>query len=162
MTGARAFSRRFVYSFPVMSAGFEIETEMTIHALDKKMMIVETPVGYSDRPPGSHSKLNTFRDGFRVLKTIFTLFKDYRPMSFFGLVAAVMMIVALVLAVPVLVEYLRFGDVPRFPSLIVAVGLSIVGLLSFAVGCILDTIKKYNDRTHLMMTNVLMKGSKNK
>ena len=155
MTGARAFSRHFIYSFPIMSGGFEIETEMTIHALDKKMMIVETPVGYSDRPQGSFSKLSTFRDGFRVLKTIFTLFKDYRPLSFFGIISLVAMIAALVLSVPVLYEYFVTGLVPRFPTLIVSVGLGIFALLSFAVGCILDTIKKYNDRTMLMMTNIV-------
>jgi len=158
MTGARAFSRRFVRSFPVMSAGFEIETEMTIHALDKKMMVDEIPVGYKDRPAGSVSKLNTFRDGFRVLKTIFTLFKDYRPMTFFGLTALVLLLIALGLFIPVLVQFLDTGLVARFPTLIVSVGLLVASLLFFAVGCILDTIKKYNDRTHIMLTSLLMKG----
>jgi len=154
MTGARAFSRRFVCSFPVMSAGFEIETEMSIHALDKKMMITESPVGYADRPAGSHSKLNTFRDGYRVLKTIFILFKDYRPMTFFGLFSFFAIVAALILSIPVLIEFVRHGWVPRFPTLIVAVGLGVMALLSFAVGCILDTIKKYNDRMMMMMTDI--------
>ena len=158
MTGARAFNRHFIYSFPIMSGGFEIETEMTIHALDKKMMICELPVGYSDRPPGSFSKLNTFRDGYRVLKTIFTLFKDYRPMSFFGIIAAVTLLASIGLFIPVLRDFLLIREVPRFPTLIVSVGLSIFALLSFAVGCILDTIKKYNDRNLLMLTNIMLKG----
>jgi len=160
MTGARAFSHRFVRSFPVMSAGFEIETEMTIHALDKKMMVVETPVGYKDRPIGSVSKLSTFRDGFLVLRTIFTLFKDYRPMSFFGFLAAILFIAALVLFVPVLIQFMETGMVARFPTLIVSVGFVVASLLFFAVGCILDTIKKYNDRTHMMLTDMLIKNRK--
>ena len=159
MTGARAFSRNFVYSFPIMSGGFEIETEMTIHALDKRMMINEIPVGYSDRPPGSFSKLNTFRDGFRVLKTIFVLFKDYRPLAFFGLFSAFSLVLAVLLSIPVLIDYVSFGEVPRFPSLIVAVGLGIIAMLSFAIGCILDTIKKYNDRNLLMLANIMRKSA---
>jgi len=157
MTGARAFNKHFVYSFPIMSGGFEIETEMTIHALDKKMMITEVPVGYSDRPPGSYSKLNTFRDGFRVLKTIFILFKDYRPMAFFGIFSIITLLASIALAIPVLYEYFITGQVPRFPTLIVAMGLAILATLSFAVGCILDVIKKYNDRNLLMLTNIRMK-----
>jgi len=154
MTGARAFSYRFVKNFPVLSSGFEIETEMTIHALDKKMLISEKPVEYRDRPSGSISKLNTFRDGFRVLKMIFTLFKDYRPLSFFGWISVIMFIAAIGLFIPVFIEYLRIGLVPRFPTLIVSVGLAIIGLLSFACGCILDTIKSYNDRMFLILTDM--------
>ena len=157
MTGARAFSRRFVVGFPVMSSGFEIETEMTIHALDKKLPIAELPIGYSDRPPGSFSKLSTFRDGFRVLLTIFNLFKDYRPLTFFGLFSLLSMVIFLVLMIPVLVDYFATGYVPRFPSLIMAVGIIILAALSFVVGCILDTIKKYNDRNLLMLTNLMMR-----
>ena len=157
MTGSRAFSKRFVRSFPVLSAGFEIETEMTIHALDKKMMVVETPVGYRDRPIGSVSKLNTFRDGFRVLKTIFILFKDYRPMSFFGWTAAVLLAAALGMFIPVLVQFVDTGLVARFPTLIVSVGFMVAAILCFAVGCVLDTIKKYNDRTHMMLTDIRAK-----
>jgi len=157
MTGARAFSRRFVRSFPVMSAGFEIETEMTIHALDKKMMVEEIPVGYKDRPSGSVSKLNTFRDGFRVLRTIFNLFKDYRPMKFFGLLSFVLLLAALGIFIPVLIQFLDTGLVARFPTLIVSVGLMVASLLFFAVGCVLDTIKKYNDRTHIMLTDIIIR-----
>jgi hypothetical protein len=158
MTGARAFSRRFVAGFPVMSAGFEIETEMTIHALDKRLSITEMYVGYSDRPAGSFSKLNTFRDGFRVLWTIFTLYKDYRPMRFFGLAALLAALASVVLFIPPLYDYLSTGAVDRFPTLIVSVGCGMVALLSFACGCILDTIKKYNDRTMLMMANLAIRG----
>ena len=158
MTGSRAFSRRFVRSFPVLSSGFEIETEMTIHALDKKMMVSEQMVEYKDRPAGSFSKLNTFSDGFRVLRTIFTLFKDYRPMTFFGSAAAVLFIMAIVLFIPVFLLYLETSLVERFPTLILSVGMFTAALLSFACGCILDTIKKYNDRTLLMLTEIHLQG----
>lgn len=139
MTGYRAFSRRFVKLFPVMSEGFEIETEMTIHALDKRFNIVEKPIEYSDRKEGS-SKLNTVKDGFKILKIIFSLFKDYRPMLFFGIVAAVLFCVSLILFIPVLVEYFKIGLVPRFPTLITAGFLAIAGLLSFFIGLCLDVI----------------------
>lgn len=139
MTGYRAFSRRFVKLFPVMSEGFEIETEMTIHALDKRFIIVEKPIEYSDRKEGS-SKLNTVKDGFKILKIIFSLFKDYRPLLFFGIVAAVLFGVSLILFIPVLVEYFKIGLVPRFPTLITAGFLAIAGLLSFFTGLCLDVI----------------------
>jgi len=158
MSGTRAFSRHFVYSFPVMSGGFEIETEMTIHALDKKMLTAEMPINFRDRPPGSVSKLNTFRDGFKVLKTIFILFKDYRPMAFFGIFSVLTLLASIGLVIPVLIDYFVTGQVPRFPTLIVSVGFGILTVLSFAIGCILDTIKKYNDRNQLMLTKVMMKN----
>lgn len=143
MTGYRAFSRRFVKLFPVMSEGFEIETEMTIHALDKRFNIVEKPIEYSDRKEGS-SKLNTVKDGLKILKIIFSLFKDYRPLLFFGLVAVVLLGVSLILFVPILVEYMRIGLVPRFPTLITSGFLAIAGLLSFFIGLCLDTIGSNN------------------
>jgi len=118
------------------------------------MMGVETPVGYRDRPVGSVSKLNTFRDSFRVLKTIFILFKDYRPMSFFGWTAMVLLIAALAMFIPVLLQFVDTGLVARFPTLIVSVGFMVAAILCFAVGCILDTIKKYNDRTLMMLTDI--------
>ncbi len=139
MTGYRAFSRRFVKLFPVMSGGFEIETEMTIHALDKRLVIVEKPIEYSDRKEGS-SKLNTVSDGLKILRIIFSLFKNYRPMLFFGLVAVVLLALSLLLFVPVLVEYLRIGLVPRFPTLITSGFLAIAGLLSLFTGLCLDVI----------------------
>lgn len=146
MTGYRAFSRRFVKLFPVMSEGFEIETEMTIHALDKRFAIAEKPIEYSDRKEGA-SKLNTISDGFKILRIIFSLFKDYRPLLFFGLVALVLIGVSLALFVPVLVEYLKIGLVPRFPTLITSGFLAIAGLLSFFTGLCLDTIGSNNRKT---------------
>lgn len=143
MTGYRAFSKRFVKLFPVMSEGFEIETEMTIHALDKRFVIVEKPIEYSDRKEGT-SKLNTVSDGFKILRIIFSLFKNYRPLLFFGIVAAVLIAISLILFVPVLVEYFKIGLVPRFPTLITAGFLAIAGLLSFFTGLCLDTIGSNN------------------
>ena len=146
MTGYRAFSKAFVKSCPVLSSGFEVETELTLHALDKRMNIVEIPIKYRDRPEGSVSKLNTFSDGFRVLKTIFYLFKDYRPLLFFSLVGGILILLATLLFVPVLLEYIQTGLVPRFPSLIASVCLVISGLLSCACGLILESNKKYTDQ----------------
>ena len=146
MTGYRAFSRRFVKLFPVMSEGFEIETEMTIHALDKRFVIEEKPVEYSDRKEGA-SKLNTVSDGFKILRIIFSLFKNYRPLLFFGILAAVLLAVSLILFIPVLVEYFKIGMVPRFPTLITAGFLAIAGLLSFFTGLCLDTIGSNNRKT---------------
>lgn len=140
MTGYRVFSRRFVKLFPVMSANFEIETEMTIHALDKRFKIEQIPIAYKDRPEGSVSKLNTFSDGMSVLKTIILLFKEYKPFHFFGVVAAILAIVAIVLFVPIFVEYLQIGLVPRFPTLFVAIFFALSALLSFFTGLILDVI----------------------
>ena len=125
MTGLRAFSPLFVKTFPVLSRGFEIETEMTVHALDKNFNLREIPVNYRDRPEGSVSKLNTVRDGLKVLKTVFLLFRDYRPMAFFGLLAALFAAGGLGAFLPVLAEYWRTGLVPRFPTLIVC-GLAMV------------------------------------
>ena len=139
MTGYRAFSKRFVKLMPVMSAGFEIETEMTIHALDKRFVIVEKPIEYCDRKEGK-SKLNTVKDGFKILKIIFSLFKDYRPLLFFSILASVLFCVALVLFIPVLIEYFKTGLVPRFPTLITSGLLAIAGLLSFFLGLCLDVI----------------------
>lgn len=139
MTGYRAFSKRFVKLMPVMSGGFQIETEMTIHALDKRFVFVERPIDYSDRKEGV-SKLNTIKDGFKILRIIFSLFKDYRPLLFFGILAAVLFGVALVLFIPVLAEYFKTGLVPRFPTLITSGLLAIAGLLSFFFGLSLDVV----------------------
>lgn len=155
MTGCRAFSRRFVKGFPVLSGGFEIETEMTIHALDKKMHIVETPIQYRDRIAGSESKLNTVFDGAKVIKTIFTLFKDYRPMLFFGWIAVLLFAAGMGLFLPILIEFLKTGLVPRFPTLILSVGFMIMALLSFVCGIILETIKKHEKRFYELTLNLL-------
>ena len=140
MTGYRAFSRPFVKLFPVMSGQFEIETEMTIHALDKRFRLVEIPIDYRDRPAGSESKLNTFSDGFKVLRTIVTLFKEYRPMRFFGWLAVVLSLVATVLLVPVLVDYFHTGLVLRFPTLFVSLFLFLAALQSLFTGLCLDVM----------------------
>jgi len=142
MTGYRAFSPLFVKTFPVLSKGFEIETEMTIHALDKNLHMAEIPVVYRDRPEGSVSKLNTYRDGAKVLMTIFNLFKDYRPLAFFALIAAALTITSAALFIPVLITYLQTSLVPRFPTLIVSGFIMIAAILSFMCGLILDSLKR--------------------
>lgn len=140
MTGYRAFSFQFVKTFPVLSKGFEIETEMTIHAVDKNMQVSNLIIGYRDRPQGSESKLNTYTDGIRVLRTIGALYKNYKPMHFFSWLAALLLAAAAVLVFPVLVTYFRSGLVPRFPTLISSGFLALAALLSFFSGLILDTI----------------------
>ena len=144
MTGYRAFSFHFVKTFPVLSKGFEIETEMTIHAVDKNMQVSNVIVSYRDRPEGSESKLNTYSDGLKVLRTIGRLYKNYRPFSFFGWLAAALLAAAVVLLAPVLATYLRTGLVPRFPTLIVAGFAVIAAFQSFFSGMILDTIAQRN------------------
>ena len=141
MTGYRAFSRRFVKLFPVMSEGFQVETEMTLHALDKRFVIEQVPVEYRDRVAGSSaSKLNTLSDGRRVLQTILVLYKEYKPMRFFGWVAALLAVVALAFFIPILVEYFRTGLVPRFPTLFLSLFLAMAELMSFFTGLTLDVI----------------------
>lgn len=142
MTGYRAFSKKFVKSFPVLSKGFEIETEMTIHALDKNFLLEEIPVTYRDRPEGSESKLNTFSDGFKVLKTIGTLFRDYKPMLFFNIFAVIFVLLACILFIPIFVEYLHTGLVARFPTLFISCVALIIGILMWVCGIILDVIAK--------------------
>lgn len=140
MTGYRAFSRRFVKLFPVMTANFEIETEMTIHALDKRFSIEEIPIRYQDRPAGSVSKLNTLSDGRKVLGTIFHLFKEYKPLRFFTWVALLLTLTAVILLLPVFGEYLRTGLVPRFPTLIAGLGLLTAALMCYFTGLCLDVM----------------------
>jgi len=155
MTGYRAFSYQFVKSFPVLSKGFEIETEMTIHALDKNLSVVSVPVEYRDRPDGSESKLNTYSDGFKVLRTIVRLLKEYKPMRFFGWMAAVVFVLAAVLFVPVLVEYLQTGLVPRFPTLIVSGVSATIALMLLVCGLILDTVAKKHRQLFEINLNIL-------
>lgn len=140
MTGYRAFNYKFVKTFPVISAGFEIETEMTIHAVNYKMQVENVVVDYRDRPEGSESKLNTFSDGFKVLKTIAKLFKNYKPFGFFGVISLVLMLVAAVLFGPVFFEYLQTGLVPKFPTLIVSGFLALAAIQAFFSGMILSEI----------------------
>lgn len=155
MTGYRAFSYAFVKSFPVLSKGFEIETEMTIHALDKNLNVKSVPVEYRDRPQDSVSKLNTYSDGFKVLRTIARLFKEYRPLRFFCLFAALFAVVGLVMFVPVLVEFFRTGLVPRFPTLIVSTVLFVCALLLLVCGFILDTVAKKHRQLFEINLNIL-------
>ena len=140
MTGCRAFSYLFVKTFPVLSRGFEIETEMSIHAVDKNMALKNVVVEYRDRPEGSTSKLNTFSDGARVLRTILRLYRDYQPMRFFGAAAAVLTLLSAVFFFPVLLEYLETGLVLRFPTLIVCGFCVMAALLSLFAGMILQTL----------------------
>lgn len=155
MTGYRAFSKEFVKSFPVLSKGFEIETEMTIHALDKNMSIHSVPIAYRDRPADSVSKLNTFSDGFKVLKMIGRLVKDYKPLAFFGIIALILLIAAAILFIPVFSDYRQTGLVERFPTLIVSGFLSIASLLFFCCGLILDTQGKLTRQSFEIQMNIL-------
>lgn len=140
MTGYRAFSYQFVKTFPVLSKGFEIETEMSIHAVDKNMQVENVIIEYRDRPEGSVSKLNTYSDGARVLRTIFRLYKDYRPMRFFGLLAGILTLLAGLFFLPVFLEYLQTGLVPRYPTLIVCGFCMLTALLALFSGMILQTL----------------------
>ena len=154
MTGYRAFSYDFVKTFPVLSKGFEIETEMTIHALDKNFLLKEVAVGYRDRPAGSVSKLNTYSDGFRVLKTIARLFKEYKPTLFFSFVSLIFLIIALIFGVPVFVEYFRTGLVPRYPTLIFSGFMLMIAILMFVCGLILEVVvKKHRQLFEFVLIN---------
>ena len=144
MTGYRAFSYQFVKSFPVLSKGFEIETEMSIHAVDKNMLLDNVIIEYRDRPEGSESKLNTYSDGFKVLKTIGRLFKNYKPLSFFGTISAVLIVLALIFFIPVFSTYLKIGQVPNFPTLIVCGFAVLAAIQSLFSGMILQNIVQKN------------------
>lgn len=144
MTGYRAFSYRFVKTFPVLSKGFEIETEMSIHAVDKNMYVENVVIDYRDRPEGSSSKLNTYSDGFKVLRTIARLFRTYRPGQFFGIISLILVLLALIFIIPVVIEFVQTGLVPRFPTLIVCGFAVIAAIQSFFSGQILKTIYQKN------------------
>jgi glycosyltransferase involved in cell wall biosynthesis len=141
-SGYRVFSRRFVKSFPVLSAGFEIETEMSVHALELRMPVGEVETAYGARPEGSHSKLSTYGDGWRILKTIGTLYRIERPVLFYGGIGALLVIAALLLAVPLVRTYLQTGLVPRLPTAILITGMVIIAVLCFFAGLILDTVTR--------------------
>jgi len=140
LTGYRVFSRRFVKSFPVLSAGFEIETEISVHALELAMPVSEIMTAYGARPEGSASKLSTYRDGWRILRTIITLYRIEKPILFFGIIAAFLALAGIILATPLIVTYLETGLVPRFPTAILVTGLMILATLSGMCGLILDTV----------------------
>lgn len=140
LSGYRAFSRRFVKTFPAFSEGFEIETELTIHALRLGVPYAEVKTPYYERPEGSSSKLSTFKDGFRILWFIFILFKEHKPFPFFGIIAVLLAILSIVLASPLLMEYLETGLVPRLPTAVLSTGMMISALLSFITGVMLDSV----------------------
>jgi glycosyltransferase involved in cell wall biosynthesis len=141
-SGYRAFSRRFVKTFPVLSSGFEIETEMSVHALELRMPVGEVETAYAARPDGSESKLSTYSDGWRILKTIVTLYRVERPVLFYGVIGAFLLALAILLAIPLVVTYIHTGLVPRFPTAILVTGITIVAVLCFFTGLILDTVTR--------------------
>ena len=155
MTGYRAFSALFVKRFPVLSQGFEIETEVTIHTLDKKFSYISIPSEYQDRPQGSVSKLNTVSDGIKVIKTIFFLLKDYKPLSFFSTIAAVLMAVAIALFIPLLITFCKTGLVDKIPTLLGCAFIGIFSLILFAVGLILDTESKKSRQQFEIQLNII-------
>ena len=162
MTGYRAFSYKFAKTFPVLSKGFEIETEMSIHAVDKNFTLKEIPVQYRDRPTGSVSKLNTFKDGARVLKTIATLFKEYRPSLFFNTISILFYLLAIAFAIPVFSEYFKTGLVPRFPTLIASGFSIVVGLLLNVTSLILQVIvKKHRQLFEIQVNQICILKRKN-
>ncbi len=142
MTGYRAYNKVFAKTMPILSSGFQIETELSIHAVDKRWRIAQVPIDYRDRPEGSESKLSTFSDGIKVLKMILSLFKDYKPLALFSWVALLFLVLGLICGVPLIVEYANTGLVPRLPSAILAVGLVFIGAISMVCGLILDTVVK--------------------
>ncbi len=140
LSGYRVFSRRFVKSFPALASGFETETELTVHALELRMPIAEVKTPYKDRPPGSHSKLNTIRDGIRILRTIVILVKEERPLPFFSAAFGLLALLSVILGLPVIATYFQTGLVPRFPTALLATGLMLLAFLSLTCGLILDTV----------------------
>ncbi len=155
MTGYRAFSYDFVKGFPILSKGFEIETEMTIHAVDKNFKVVEIPVQYRDRPAGSVSKLNTISDGIKVLKTIGRLFEEYRPALFFNIIAFVFFVLFLIAFCPIVFEYFKTGSVPRFPTLIVSTLFGVITIVLWITGVILEIIAKKHKQLYELYMNQL-------
>ena len=141
-SGYRVFSRRFVKSFPVLSSGFEIETEISVHALELRMPVGEMETVYAARPEGSESKLSTFSDGWRILTTIVTLYRIERPVLFYGSIGAFLLTLAIVLSVPLVITYLNTGLVPRFPTAILVTGMTVIAVLCFFAGLILDTVTR--------------------
>ncbi len=146
MTGYRGMTRTFVKTMPVMSQGFQIETELSIHAVDKGWRVVDVPIDYRDRPDGSESKLDTFGDGAKVLMAIASLFKENKPMAFFGWLSLILLIVGLLFGIPVIAEFVTTGLVPRFPTAILSMGIVMCAVVSLFVGMILDNVAKNNRR----------------
>lgn len=161
MSGARAFSHDFAKSFPVLCKGFEIETEMTIFALDNNFRIVEIPIDYQDREEGSESKLNTYSDGFKVLKTIGMLFRDTKPLTFFSIISAILMAVAIGFFIPVFVEYIETGLVPRIPTFLASVTFGIVSGMNFFAGIVLSVLRKQHRQVFETNLNIIRMLNKN-
>lgn len=160
MTGYRAFSYNFAKTFPVLSKGFEIETEMSIHAVDKNLYVENVIIDYRDRPEGSRSKLNTYSDGFKVLRTILRLYRTYKPLSFFSFIAALLLLMATILFAPIGITYLKTGLVPRFPTLIVCGFLSMAAIQAFFGGLILDVNNRKNRQNFEFMLQVFEERKK--
>lgn len=140
LSGYRVFSRRFVKSFPVLSAGFEIETEISVHALELRMPVAERVTAYAARPEGSESKLSTYRDGWRILMTILTLFRIEKPLAFFGLIGGLLALIAVGISIPLFITYFETGLVPRLPTAVLAMGIMLLAFLNGFCGLILDTV----------------------
>lgn len=153
MSGYRVFTKKFVKTIPINSNGFEIETEMTLHTLDKKFLIKEIPIEYRDRPEGSFSKLNTISDGFRVLKTILWVFKDYKPLIFFSIISLIFFIFGLFIGIPVINEFIQTSFITKVPSAILATGLILLSIISLFSGFILDTIVKQHRESYELFLN---------
>ncbi|MCI8788550.1 MAG: glycosyltransferase [Lachnospiraceae bacterium] len=158
MTGYRAFSYEFVKTFPVLSKGFEIETEMSIHAVDKNMYVENVIIDYRDRPEGSESKLNTYTDGIKVLRMIIRLYRTYRPMGFFGMIALVLAVLAVLFMVPVMITYVNTGLVPNFPTLIVCGFTILASIQSFFAGLTLQTMVQKNKQDFEMALQSVSRG----
>lgn len=148
MTGYRGFNRVFVKTIPILSGGFQIETEFTIHALEKRFKLVEVPIDYRDRPEGSFSKLNTFSDGIKVLQTIMRMLKDSHPLMFFGMIGLVFFLLGLIVGMPVVIEFFKTGYIQKVPSAILATGVMIFSLLLFVTGFILDTLVRADSKQY--------------
>lgn len=153
-SGYRVFNRRFVKSFPAVSAGFEIETELAVHASQLRLPVAEIPLPYADRPEGSESKLSTYRDGFRILKTIIVLLKEYKPLYFFGAAGLAGILFAIGLAVPLFIEYTQTGLVSRMPTAVLVTGIVVVSILSITAGVILDSIRRMRAEIKRMFYNM--------
>ncbi len=152
-SGYRAMSRRFVKSFPALSAGFEIETELSVHATQLRLPVAEIPFHYKDRPEGSESKLSTLKDGTRILKTIVVLLKEYKPLYFFGYIGAAGILLSIVLAIPLFAEFTRTGEVSRLPTAVLCTGIMIVSMLTVTAGVVLDSIRRFRAEMKRMFYN---------
>lgn len=160
MTGYRVFSRTFVKTIPVLSKTFEIETEMSLHALDKNMKIVEIPITYRDRPEGSTSKLNTFKDGFKVVKMLFLIVKDYKPFVVYSLLSLMCFIISLCLGIPVIREFYVTGLVPKLPTALLSTGLMIIAVLLFITAIMLETIVNDSKRRFELLSNIIVEQNR--